>query len=94
MIDFCEKIEMNKHIREFTKDIYWRKFIYVFEEAMKSIPNSHNNTFDFQKIQHIKCKKKPLEYIGFFNSRDKYLIYFKIWIYQLRITPTEYNHNG
>ncbi|MCH3883680.1 hypothetical protein [Tenacibaculum aquimarinum] len=57
MIDFCDNIEIRKHVREFTKEIHWRKFINVFEEAMKSIPNSHNNTFDFQKIQHIKCKK-------------------------------------
>ncbi|MDO6813244.1 hypothetical protein Q4586_09720 [Tenacibaculum soleae] len=85
---------MNKHVREFTKEIHWRKFIYVFEEAMKFIPNSHNNTFDFQKIQYIKYEKNPLEYIGSFNSRDKYLIYFKIWIYQLGTALIEYNHNG
>lgn len=89
MNNFCTEIEMNKYLKEFIKKVNWGSYKYVFVEALKSITYSHNDVYSFEKIKFDEFKKNPLSFIKSFSSDLQFIIYFRIWIYQLAFAPIE-----
>ena len=88
---FCTEIEMNKHLKEFIKTLSWTSYKYVFNEALKSISYNYNDLFSFEIINFEKLRRDPLDIINSFDLDFQFIIYFKIWIYQLGTAPIEYN---